>query len=370
MAEQQTPPTPATQATSTSPTGDAHRLRSGTAARLAGLPVTTLRVWERRYGVVAAQKSASGQRLYAPHDVARLRLLRQLTHLGHAIGTMAHLDLPTLQALGAAESPLAAAAGAILKAPAPGAAPQAPDAVARAASAAPQAPGAHPTAQRVLNAVVVGRHAAQTLAAVSGCAVRTVHDDIDHALAAPPAGGPIDLLLVRVASLQPAGVEQILALTTALRAGSVFVAYAFGTEASVLALREAGATAQREPLAEHDLARWVRDARETRVPAPTATPAAAPWPIAPRRFDDVALARLAGMPSPVACECLRHLTDIVAQLGSFEQYSQDCVSTGPADAALHHHLARTAGTARTLFEQALQRVLDEAGLVPVEGSVS
>ncbi|MBC7941274.1 MAG: MerR family transcriptional regulator, partial [Chitinophagaceae bacterium] len=89
-----------------------HRLRSGTAARLAGLPVTTLRVWERRYGVVAAAKTASGQRVYSPHDVSRLRLLRQLTAAGHAIGSIATLELESLQAL-AAGMPAAATAAAI-----------------------------------------------------------------------------------------------------------------------------------------------------------------------------------------------------------------------------------------------------------------
>ena len=43
------------------------RLRSGTAARLAGLPVTTLRVWERRYGVVAPAKTVTGQQIGRAH---------------------------------------------------------------------------------------------------------------------------------------------------------------------------------------------------------------------------------------------------------------------------------------------------------------
>ena len=37
-------------------------MRSGTAARLAGLSPSTLRIWEHRYSVVAPPKSASGQR--------------------------------------------------------------------------------------------------------------------------------------------------------------------------------------------------------------------------------------------------------------------------------------------------------------------
>ena len=68
------------------------------------------------------------------------------------------------------------------------------------------------------------------------------------------------------------------------------------------------------------------------------------------------------LPSPVACKCLRHMVEIVSQLADFEHYSQDCISTGRADAALHRQLSRTAGAARTLFEHALQRVVSGEGL--------
>ena len=36
--------------------------RSGMAARLAGLPVATLRVWERRYGLGGARTTGAGHR--------------------------------------------------------------------------------------------------------------------------------------------------------------------------------------------------------------------------------------------------------------------------------------------------------------------
>lgn len=309
-----------------SPQPRPHQLRSGTAARLAGLPVTTLRVWERRYGVVAAAKTESGQRIYSPHDVSRLRLLRQLTHAGHPIGTIATLELDALRALA---SGLATPAD-----PPPGVA---------------------------LDAVAVGRSAAHALEAVPGCVLRAVHDDLDQAEAAPSPDRRVGLLLVRVASLQPAAVERVLALGARLSAGAIFVLYAFGTEASASALRDAGVTVRREPVGARELAQWVRGARE----APASAPAPdLRWQVEPRRFSDEALAQLAEMRSPVACECLRHMAEIVAQLAGFERYSQDCGSTGPADAALHRHLSRTAGAARTMFEQALQRVVSDERLLP------
>ena len=299
-----------------------HRLRSGTAARLAGLPVTTLRVWERRYGVVAAAKTESGQRVYSAHDVSRLRLLRQLTHAGHAIGTIATLELESLQALAGGEAAL---------------------------------PG--PAVAAALDAVVVGRSAAHALEAVPGCMLRSVHDDLGQAEAAPKPAAPVGLLLVRLASLQPLAVDRVLALGAALGAGAVFVVYGFGTESSAQALREAGASVRREPITARELAQWVRGAREAPVPA------RAGWQVAPRRFSDEALLQLTEVRSPVACECLRHIAEIVAQLAGFERYSEDCTSTGPADAALHRHLSHTSGAARTMFEQALQRIVSDAGLV-------
>ncbi|MEO7338757.1 MAG: hypothetical protein ABIV63_19465, partial [Caldimonas sp.] len=139
--------------------------------------------------------------------------------------------------------------------------------------------------------------------------------------------------------------------------------YGFGTEATAGLLLSAGVQVRREPVGRADLAGWVR-----RTPRSGVSGAAA-FEVAPPRFDDDTLAAFAEMQSPVACECLRHMAEIVAQLGGFERYSQDCSSSGPADAALHRQLSRTAGIARTLFEQALQGVVMAEGLEVPDGAV-
>ena len=303
-----------------------HLLRSGTAARLAGLPVTTLRVWERRYDVVAGARTDSGQRGYTNDDVVRLRLLRQLTLAGHPIGTIATLGMEALQALQALGD------GSSL----PGSSGE---------------PG-------MLRVVVVGRSAAHALEAVPGCRLLAVHDDLDRAEAATPPGATVDLLLVRLASLQPLAVDRVLALGAAWGAAATWVVYGYGTKASADALRAAGVRLRRGPLAGRELAQWVREARPVAPALPRADDDSG-WRVEPRRFDDDTLARMADAPSPVACECLRHMTEIVSQLAGFERYSQDCTHTSPADVALHRRLGRTAGAARTMFEEALQRVLAE-----------
>jgi hypothetical protein len=49
-------------------------------------------------------------------------------------------------------------------------------------------------------------------------------------------------------------------------------------------------------------------------------------------------------------------------LGRFEAYSLDCLKQSPKDSELHTELNRMAGTARALFEKALQMVADHEGI--------
>jgi len=54
------------------------------AAELTGVPVATLRAWERRYGVVSPRRTAGGYRLYDDDAVDRLRAMRDLVGAGWA----------------------------------------------------------------------------------------------------------------------------------------------------------------------------------------------------------------------------------------------------------------------------------------------
>ncbi|MDO9135785.1 MerR family transcriptional regulator, partial [Hydrogenophaga sp.] len=73
--------------------------RSGAVARLADMPVSTLRIWEQRYQAVAPSTASTGHRQYSANDVERVVLLRQLTLHGHAIGSLAGLAIEQLRDL-------------------------------------------------------------------------------------------------------------------------------------------------------------------------------------------------------------------------------------------------------------------------------
>lgn len=59
------------------------------AAARSGVPAALLRAWERRYGVVAPTRTASGYRLYDDEAIERLRTMRRLVDAGWAPSTAA-----------------------------------------------------------------------------------------------------------------------------------------------------------------------------------------------------------------------------------------------------------------------------------------
>ena len=71
----------------------------GTVARLTDLKSDTLRVWERRYGLGASYKSATGRRQYTQSDLDHLQLVSALVKQGVRIGEIASSDRKTLEVL-------------------------------------------------------------------------------------------------------------------------------------------------------------------------------------------------------------------------------------------------------------------------------
>jgi hypothetical protein len=112
---------------------------------------------------------------------------------------------------------------------------------------------------------------------------------------------------------------------------------------------------RREPVSDYELADLIGAA--LLVDAPRAMGLAGLGAtIPPRKYDDATLARMAGISTNVLCECPRHVAEIIAQLVSFEQYSQECVNKNSADQQLHEHLTDVSGQARALFEHALELI--------------
>lgn len=377
------------------------RYRSGAVARMLRMPVATLRIWERRYNVASPATSAAGHRLYSAADVKRLSLLRQLTALGHAIGSLAALDLDALRQVAATHAgvlaaphqdavglPAAKERAAAAGAEAPGEAPagagtggSAPVAVAGGAPApaagaaldvaafsggggasgrataasADGAPSAQPWRVLVMGPMLAHRLERPVLRSRLGrpLDVVAVCETLEE-LARMAPRAPAEALLVQCASLRPQDLPLLRAAARASGAQRVHVLYGFATSTLSAAFESAGMALLRAPQDDRALASWLQS---------SCSPLELPLVVAPRRWDDAALADFAALSTTISCECPRHVAELLMQLSSFESYSAECAHRSPADAALHGYLGQVAGTARALFEQALERLAVQEGLV-------
>ncbi|MFN6995206.1 MAG: MerR family transcriptional regulator [Aquincola tertiaricarbonis] len=332
-----------------SPVDAGGRHRSGAVARMLRMPVATLRVWERRYGLTQPALSPSGQRLYSADDVRRLALLKQLVDAGHAIGSLAPLDMAQLQQVAATHASALAARPIALQ-PGP------------LAAAAPVA-----NAARVLRVQVVGGALFQRLQqpALQRRLGRPVQwlgpfDDLAQADADRPRQ-PADAVLMQ----QPRLHADAAPSTTRPCA----LLYRFAAETTAAAWADAGVWLLREPQSDTVLAQWLAAwCGSLAGPAPSAAAVAGGWddPAAastPRRWDDEALAEFAGLSTTIACECPRHVAELLMQLSHFEAYSAECEHRSPEDAELHRGLRHMAATARARFEAALEHVARHEGLL-------
>ncbi|WP_019938921.1 MerR family transcriptional regulator [Bordetella sp. FB-8] len=317
--------------------------RSGAVARMARMPVATLRVWEQRYRAVHPATAPSGHRLYSPADLQRVMLLRQLTEQGHAIGSIAGLDFAQLQEI--ARIPATQTDGG-------------PHTPVRTARAPTWVVVGTALATRLQRAAVL-RHLAYPVPRLA------VFDSLAEATAAASVNAA-ELLLWQAPVLRPGKLAELQQAGQAWRTRHAAVLYRFAQASTIKTLADTGSSMLREPADDDMLGAWLgsidrglQSAPPDADPRLPADPASA---AAPRRFDDAMLTAIAGLSSTLACECPRHIAELLMQLTSFEAYSASCIHRDAPDANLHAYLQQVAGTARSLFESALDRVAQHDGL--------
>lgn len=297
--------------------------RSGVAARLAGLSAQTLRVWERRYNLSNATRSARGQRMYSAEQVQRLRLLKQLVDQGHAISALAPLPDTELQAL----------SGTL---------------------------GSASTHAQPIQVALVGTGLIKRVALSSqqpnGFIVQHSWDRLDR-ITQPKEGARIELLLIEQSELDESTLPIITNAQAVLPSIPVVVLYRFCSSATIRALRTQGCLVARMPSDFEEIITLCHTAlKGERLPANDA-------PTVPSvRFADEQLTSITTYGNRIQCECPRHLADLLLMINSFERYSAQCASRNEADARLHLELQRAAGLSRAILEEAMEKLLRAEGL--------
>ncbi|WP_374621445.1 MerR family transcriptional regulator [Pandoraea sp.] len=308
------------------------RYRSGEAAKLVDMPAATLRIWEQRYGVVSPPTSASGQRLYSDVDVHRLRTIKSLVDRGHAIGSIAHLDGEQLSHL---------ASG-------------------RSESASPDEPA------RRTNLFIVGFGDSATLDMPQG--VKGIRlDTLQEIPSADGKESSANCIVMWVEALHEDGVLALIAAAQKAQCEQMLVVYSFGTRRATDLAQLEGIKLRRAPnallQANVIISEFLQALRQSDSRGAASEGV---WLRSPRRFDNEMLTQVVSRSTTIACECPKHLAELILQISAFERYSDACQSRSPADALLHQHLGDAANKAVAMFEDALAAVAKHEGW-PIPG---
>ncbi|ALV06999.1 MerR family transcriptional regulator [Roseateles depolymerans] len=320
--------------------------RSGAVARMLRMPVATLRVWERRYALTPPRWSSGGQRLYSAEDVRRLALIKQLTELGHAIGSLATLDMTQLEAVAATH------VGAL-----------------SVATRKDHGPRLHtfsgPWRLAVVGSALAARLDRPSLRRRLGRTVEVIGPFESMAQAGEAMKrDDADALLIHQPHLHAGWLGEQEAAAPHLMGIPMAVLYVFAADAVCESLATVGTTLLREPQPDVVIGQWLRQFAVETSDEPdlgsSAGSAAFPSP-GTRRWDDDTLVAFASKSSTVACECPRHVAELLMQLSHFESYSANCENRSPADASLHAYLRQVAAESRARFEAAIERVAQHEG---------
>ena len=311
----------------------------GAVARLTGLTDHTIRVWERRYGAVVADRAPNGRRVYNLKDVEKLGLLKQLTDSGLSIGMIANNDIGDLRERAERINNLASA--------------DLPSSI-RVAILGELMPARVLAAEASLNPLKIA-----------------VADSNPERVAADMEREPVDVVILETPVLDDASVEELRRLMQIGHAARGVLIYGFGRSRDVERLRSTDIMMTRSPLNEDDVHAAVVRLYSQSPPrpvrqAPSDNAEIEDWqldgPIPARRFSQQQLAKLGMARSTIDCECPQHLAQLVSALSAFEVYSANCANRNDDDAALHRYLHRTTAGARSMIEQALERVATAEGL--------
>jgi DNA-binding transcriptional MerR regulator len=320
--------------------------RIGAVAKVTGIPVSTLRIWEVRHHAFSPSKTTGKHRLYSQMDVHKAGLLKQLSRQGHAISTIAPLQVAALEKLQQSqETPITL--------------PEAPVQAAGTVSLAVIGTG-------LANRVTSGKFIRHFL----GSRLRVTDSFTD--LAQADAAGfrePPQILLVRVNTLHDSVRSQIHELALKHSVTHTLVVYGFAQEAVVQSMRAAGTLVRRGPVSDFELSDLISSVLLVDT-AKSLGVIHSDSLIPPRKYSDDTLSRVAGISSNMLCECPRHVAELIAQLASFEQYSQECLNKNEEDAHLHAHLHAISGSARALFERALEMVAQHENIPLVADSAA
>ena len=316
-----------------------HNYGIGAVAKVTGLTDHTIRVWERRYGAVVAERAPNGRRIYSAADVEKLGILKRLTDEGFSIGQIASSSIEQLRDQCQSLSDISSAS----------------------------------LPEQISIAVLGDYLPAQLLAYdrdIAPLNVRVAESNRDR-FAADLRCQTADVVILESPTLGREQSIQLLDYMKECGAKRGVIIYGFGSSREVERARKSNILVLRAPVDIDEVhAAVVRAYTQPSFgkpqPKKPEVEESSGWNFAgasaPRLFNQQQIARLANISNTIECECPKHLAQLVGDLSAFEIYSSNCANRDDDDAALHRYLHQTTAQARALIEVALKKVADAEGL--------
>ena len=304
----------------------------GVVSRMTGIHPETLRMWERRYGLVKPGRSSGKSRRYSDEDIRRLSLVKTLVDAGHPISTVAPLTMGQLQQRLEAMSP------GLLNA---------------------STDESHPCRIIVVGNALPARIATGTEAPRLELAA-TFEDE--GAMTRANTLPEVDALVIESASVQTETLGSVRRLLAHCGARRAVVVYGFGTRQALRDLESAGVACLRTPVNIADIEAACAGPRVAMQSRQITGDTISPGEVPPRQLTPQQLARISTRAPVLACECPHHLVELINSMAAFETYSLECQHKNAEDAEIHAQLHTTAGRARAMLESALLKVAQFEGI--------
>lgn len=306
--------------------------RIGAVSRLTGIPSDTLRIWERRYDIVEPSRTTKGARLYSQSDVSRLMMIKSLVDQGNAISTVASLSIKQLnERLSSSHQNNLPELGS----------------------------GRH-------DVCVVGQalsiKAVNTDYMPTGLELAGTYTELDWFVDDETV---CDTLIVECPTVERKLVKQIKNKEFRSRYKNLILVYAFAPTNLLNQLRRIGVVPIRAPVSIDHLWQLCVNKMPSNIDWKESTfePSAVIASEVPERlFTRVQLARLSSITPLLKCECPQHLSTLIEQLVSFEDYSLDCENMSSKDEQMHAYLHVMTSKARSMLEIALSKLAEYEGI--------
>ncbi|MCX7109943.1 MAG: MerR family transcriptional regulator [Proteobacteria bacterium] len=302
----------------------------GAVSRLTGIPLDTLRAWERRYSLVNPVRTSANKRSYTRTDVARLKLIKKLVDQGHAISSVAQLSEEALEELMQAHLD-----------PPPG----------------------NALGQGRWRALVYGdslpfllRQWKNEMAFLD---LLGSHQSFAEFESAAMVRKP-DVLIMEMPVLRQERLGQLRELIDRSAPKRAVVVYTFGMRNLLEELNRQGVYTLRSPVTVKQLQQVCRavSGNQSADHVVSGESNGLGGHVPRRRFDSEMLVAVANVTTKIQCECPQHLADLLFRLNAFEAYSADCENRNTQDAALHDHLHQATARARAILEDALDYLIE------------